>query len=380
LRKKVVGPAFSGAKIASYEPIISKHVEEFLKRTADPRKRSSRVNVAPIVQYLTSDTMIEILFGDGMCRHPYSNQEASRDVHAAMRNLSKYAWGGSLLPWFGWLMNTAPMQYLMRRPAFDANGNIIGLAALVILSKKLIEEKPEKAVDSLQQSIVKNYLEVPKDDSRHMSLGQIWGECFNLTLAGPGSTAAAITSILYQLGTPEGFQWQKRIQHEARAKQEVPASAIALVTAVIKETLRLNAPFPTAFPREIMAGAENSIPSATAPLPVGTVVSASTFILGRSKEIWGEDAELWKPERWLVDEEELRELDEKFVAFSKGARGCIGKDLAMLLITKTLIGVLREFEITISGRLVWKSFLEMQYEVCEVRLSRCKERWNFFSK
>jgi cytochrome P450 len=56
--------------------------------------------------------------------------------------------------------------------------------------------------------------------------------------------------------------------------------------AVIKEAIRLHAPFPRAFPRTITAGAEAAIPDLPAPLPVGTSVASNTYILGRSTEIW----------------------------------------------------------------------------------------------
>jgi benzoate 4-monooxygenase len=131
--------------------------------------------------------------------------------------------------------------------------------------------------------------------------------------------------------------------------------------------LRLDAPFPTAFPRVITPGAESAFPNLLAPLPVGTTVSANTYILGRSQAIWGADAEDWKPERWLQDitEDERREMEEKFVAFSKGARGCVGKDIAMLMLATAVVGVLGMWEVRsrVDG-LKGMSWLEMQYEEC----------------
>lgn len=115
----------------------------------------------------------------------------------------------------------------------------------------------------------------------------------------PGSTAAALTEILHELGSTSGHDWQDRIRAKSRAKTACGTPA-TLLLAVIKETLRLHAPFPTAFPRTITAGAETAILSLPAPLPIGTVVASNTYVIGRSKEIWSDDAEIWKPERWLV--------------------------------------------------------------------------------
>ncbi len=34
-------------------------------------------------------------------------------------------------------------------------------------------------------------------------------------------------------------------------------------------------------------------------VPKGTQIIASTAACNRNKELWGEDADEWKPERWL---------------------------------------------------------------------------------
>jgi benzoate 4-monooxygenase len=70
---------------------------------------------------------------------------------------------------------------------------------------------------------------------------------------------------------------------------------------------------------------------------------AHTFVLGHSKALWGADAEIWKPNRWLEAriETEKRELDEKLVSFSKGARGCIGQEMAVLMTAKAVVAMLK---------------------------------------
>jgi benzoate 4-monooxygenase len=318
--------------------------------------------------------MVEIIFGAPICPQPWTNTEASAGVLDGLRVMSKMAWGGSFLPWFGRLMSTRFMTKLIRRPKYNAAGNMIGIGALASCTRNLVMSQPEEAIKSTQPSIVKNYLSVPEDNSTHMSPDEIWRESFNLAFAGHGSTAAALTSVLYRLGTSKGREWQSKIREEHNPGP-ASSSISPILTAIIKETLRLHAPFPTAFPRVIAPGAESAIPDLPAPLPVGTTVSAHTYILGHSKALWGEDVEIWKPERWLEakDDSEKRELDEKFVAFSKGARGCIGKDIAMLAIARAVMGVLGVWEVRSVGELKGKSWLEMQYEECVLEFAKLAE-------
>ena len=371
-RRKVVGPALGAGKTATYEPIISKNVITLLSRLTEAQnsvKGAFAIDIAGLIHRFTFDTVVEIIYGEPVCPQPYTDTRGARDVLTGFRDLSKYAWGAALLPWFGWLMSTRPMVYLSRRPTYDSDGHLTSIAALAAATRDVALAHPEKALESTQPSILKSYLQVPDSDTKHMSPDQIWRECFNLTFAGPGSTAAALTSTLYELGSPHGREWQARIRADLGpdASTTSPTSSPVLM-AVIKETMRLHAPFPTAFPRCIAPGAETAIPDLPAPLPVGTVVAANTYIIGHSREVWGADVEAWKPERWLQGgESERKKLDDKFVVFSKGPRGCIGRDIALSMVAKAVAGMLGKWDISAEGALRGKGFLEMQYVECGLR-------------
>ena len=364
-KRKIVGSALSMDRIKTYEPVISRNVSNLLSRLAESQKSSqnaSAVNVAPDIHRYTFDTIVEIIYGEPLCSEPYTDTRAAHGILVGFRALSKMAWGTSLLPYFGWLMSTRPMVYLTRRPTYDAQGDMTSIAALVARTRDLMFAHPDRVLRSNQPSILQNFLRVPDSDSKWMGPPEIWRECFNFTFAGPGSTAAALTAILYELGTPYGREWQERICTVTSSMTSSRALA-----AVIKETLRLHAPFPTAFPRTITPGAEAAIPDLPAPLPVGTVVSANTYVLGRSKEIWGEDAEVWKPQRWLeITEGKEKEMENAWVVFSKGPRGCIGKEIAMRMLSQSVVAIVRKWKIEATGSLKRSNFLEMQYDDCGI--------------
>ena len=373
-RKKVVGPALSTTKIASYEPVVEKHVAVLISRleNASQNSESGTIDVAPLAHRFTFDTLNEIIYGDSLSSKPYTDLKASAGLLEALRMISKMSWGCSLLPWFGWLMSTRPMVALTRKPTFDEEGNMTGMGALAFQTRTLVLERPEKALDSSSPSIVKSWLQVPESSGTSMNHEEMWREAFNLTFAGPGSSSAALTSLLLELGTEEGRRWQSQIRDELGTTDHKTYKVSPSLAATIKETLRLHAPFPTAFPRTITAGAENALADVAGPLPVGTTVSSNTFILGQSKEVWGDDARVWKPQRWLGSQSETKVLDDKFVVFSKGPRVCIGKDIVYLMITAALASILQKWEIKWDGKVEAHNFLEMQYSTCEISLSRVK--------
>lgn len=397
-RRKVVGPAFQTSKIAAYEPTVAKNVSILISRLADALPRSIKhgsiakdhpvLNIAPHVHRYTFETAIAVIYGQSTCSQLYTHADpqTAHQTLALYRNLSKWAWAASLLPWLGWLMSTRVATHLTRRPTRDAQGNLTKLSALAARARHLVFAQPEpptraeKGEEKHQASVLQNFQQIPSSNPTHMQPDEIWRECFNLTIAGPGSTAAALTAVLHRLGRAAGRPWQSRIRasfpppSSFSSSPSSPSSPSPLLLAVIKETLRLHAPFPTGFPREIAPGAETAIPHLGAPLPVGTLVSANSYVLGRSREVWGPEAETWDPARWLVgDEDERREMEGRFVAFGKGPRGCIGKELALLMVAAAVRGVLERWEVDCvdvgleGAELRGNAFLEMQFDECRVR-------------
>lgn len=62
--------------------------------------------------------------------------------------------------------------------------------------------------------------------------------------------------------------------------------------------------------------------------------------MGRSTKIWGNDARVFKPERWLKD----RIPNEcEFLSFNAGKRACLGKKFAYLEIKIVLTKFLDRF-------------------------------------
>ncbi|CAI5719078.1 unnamed protein product [Peronospora destructor] len=73
----------------------------------------------------------------------------------------------------------------------------------------------------------------------------------------------------------------------------------------------------------------------------GTVVVVSKYAAARRKNVWGDDAAEYRPERWLDEAtgEPKNITPPQFISFSTGPRKCIGMRLAMLEM-KTVIAVL----------------------------------------
>ncbi|QDS68190.1 hypothetical protein FKW77_010513 [Venturia effusa] len=115
-------------------------------------------------------------------------------------------------------------------------------------------------------------------------------------------------------------------------------------------------------------------PSGTEPIAVkkGTLVNFVIYLMHRRKDIWGEDADEFRPERW-----EGRKTGWEFVPFSGGARICLGQQYALTEAAYLLVRLVQcfdkvDFERIADGERMKKGFgLTMSpLNGCKVRLRR----------
>jgi cytochrome P450 len=108
--------------------------------------------------------------------------------------------------------------------------------------------------------------------------------------------------------------------------------------ACIKESLRLNPPATNLFARIAPAGGKVIDGHF---VPAGTEITSQSYVVQRNKELYGEDAELFRPERWLESEKRSFELEAAQFTFGMGPRVCLGKDIAIMELYKLLPEVSR---------------------------------------
>jgi benzoate 4-monooxygenase len=95
---------------------------------------------------------------------------------------------------------------------------------------------------------------------------------------------------------------------------DVKAPELPYLSACISEALRLHSTSAMGLPR--LMTRETEVCGEV--FPAGTILSVPSYSIHRLKEYWGEDADEFKPERWLVSEERTRELENALNIFSYG--------------------------------------------------------------
>ncbi|CAE6412062.1 unnamed protein product [Rhizoctonia solani] len=202
-------------------------------------------------------------------------------------------------------------------------------------------------------------LEVRDEDGDPLTVDELYAEAVLLLIAGSDTTSNTLSSLCYHLAIhPEV---QRRLQAEldqhvpfdssdeptGKTKRDLiipPYESVAeyddvknlpYLNACVKEALRIHAPVATGLPRVVPPGKTVTLAGQT--FKPGSVISVPSYSTNRSS-VWGNDAEEFRPERWLDDESSS--LNKYFVPFSVGPRACIGRNLAhmeLMLVAATLI-------------------------------------------
>ncbi|KAF7862662.1 hypothetical protein EAF04_007535 [Stromatinia cepivora] len=177
------------------------------------------------------------------------------------------------------------------------------------------------------------------------SAQKIQAELLNILLAGRDTTASLLTLLFTVLSREKDVleKLRKEVMGlEGRQPTFEEIKDMKYLKWCINETMRLYPIVPTT---SRVAARDTVLPRGGGPdekSPVmvkkGSVVLWSSYVLHRRKDIYGEDAAEFRPERW----EKLR-VGWEYIAFSGGPRICIGQQFALTEASYTTIRLLQTF-------------------------------------
>ncbi|PKU84032.1 cytochrome P450 CYP749A22 [Dendrobium catenatum] len=195
--------------------------------------------------------------------------------------------------------------------------------------------------DDLLGSLMRAYRE-----NESISLDDIIDECKTFYFVGQETTSMMLswTSFLLALNP----DWQEKIRLEVlqvfgdRSLTSEDFSAInklRQMTMVINESMRLYPPV-----LGIFRTVAQDCKVGNVLLPKGMQIQISTLVLHHDRNIWGEDAQLFLPERFAGN----ISGGDAFFPFGIGPRLCVGQGLAMLEAKLALAMILQRYSFTLS--------------------------------
>ncbi|KAF7556158.1 hypothetical protein G7Z17_g1634 [Cylindrodendrum hubeiense] len=183
----------------------------------------------------------------------------------------------------------------------------------------------------------------------NLDWGEIVAEVSIMMNAGSDTTAMAMVNVMYYLLKHPDIL--KKLREEVDAVVDADevvtpydkVKHLPYLQAVLNESLRISPPVVFSLPRKTPA---EGYQISSEFIPGNTSVSISAYVAHRDEEVFP-DAETFNPDRWLGDKG--RELQRGFIAFSAGARGCIGRNISYLEQTVLLASVVHRYEMALAS-------------------------------
>jgi cytochrome P450 len=337
LRSKL-SPGYNGKDVDNLHDLIDEQVlglvelleSKYLSSDDDFRP----VDLARKVQYFTLDVISALAFGT---KFGYLEADADKFgyIHTTESTVPMLL-ATALIPWLLDALQNPRWKWLMP----DAR-EMVGIGTVMGLAQKAVDErycdKPVVKRDMLGSFVAHG---LSKQDAEGETVVQI--------IAGSDTSATAIRStLLFIMTNPAVYaRLQTEIdQHIAAGLISSPitdaeARNFEYLQAVIREGLRMWPPATGLLPKvstqdEMVCGVR---------IPAGTNVAWAPWSIMRNEEIFGQDATMFRPERWLnISQDKWRLMDQTVMLdFASGSRWeCLGKNIAMIELNKTYVEVLR---------------------------------------
>lgn len=330
--RALVRPSFTKGQVADLDTFETHIQHLFAKLPHD----GSTVDLQPLFFQLTLDSATEFLFGESVdvLRSPEGSEQHlfGQAFDYAQNELSSR-------------VRLGPFLWLYRNKEFDIActrvHNFVDKFVVRALEFRRAHRAGEKVNEEKGKYIFMNELALATDDPI-----QIRAELLNILLAGRDTTAGLLSNTFHVLA--------RRLDVWAKLKSEVDQLEgkrpdyetlrnMKYLKFVLNESLRL---YPSVPGNARFANKNTTIPVGGGPdgkspifIPKGGTVVYSTYSMHRRKDLYGEDADEYKPERW----ETLR-VGWGYLPFNGGPRICVGQQFALTEAGYTIVRMVQEFE------------------------------------
>ncbi|KAI1318073.1 cytochrome P450 [Xylariaceae sp. FL0255] len=215
----------------------------------------------------------------------------------------------------------------------------------------LLEKETESRFDGRTQKLKEGGTDMLSEWLRHgLSAQEAQLDLALQVPAGTETSATAIRGLLLAImSSPTTYIRLKQEIKDAIEAGRISdpitndeAKGLVYLQAAIKETLRVMSPVVAGFPKQVP---ESGDTIGGVFVPGGTEVHANFHLLMRNPEIFGEDVDIFRPERFLGSDPAIPQMVKTVdLIFGTGRFMCLGKGFALMELNKIFVQLLRNFD------------------------------------
>ncbi|KAI5859518.1 cytochrome P450 [Durotheca rogersii] len=368
MKKKVANVPYSMAAMRQLSPFIDDTIDFLVSRLDQfcpdsesavpgfqaaaiaPDGKRPIVNLGDWLHWFAFDVLGEVAFG-----RSFGFMAAGLDKEDAIKTIDqsqKYNGIVGQIPEVDHLLRRNPLWKLI--PAFDPSNALVTRIALEEMGKRRpfeVERDGKGAGGDGREDLLSSLIRGHLKDKEKFHEGDIFAVAHGAIFAGSDSTASTMQSFFWQvLAIPRVYKKLVAEIEAAVTDGTIPAQGnpqwtdtqnLPYFQACLKESMRVRPAVGLNITRLVPP---EGVEIEGRHLPGGTRLALNGWVLHRDREIFGQDADFFRPERWLEDPEDARIMERYMVQFGGGAHVCIGRNLALLEINKVIPRLLRDFK------------------------------------
>ncbi|XP_057792293.1 cytochrome P450 CYP72A219-like [Salvia miltiorrhiza] len=339
--RRLINPAFHLEKIKKMAPSFYMSCCDMLSEWEKmvPSEGAFELDVWPYLQTLTSDAISRTAFG--------SSYEQGRKIFELQKELASLLMKATIsffIPGFRYLPTRTNRRIDHIRKEVESL-----LLDLIDKRMKAIEAG-EAITDNLLDTLLEsNFKEIQQKGNKFgMSLQDVVEECKLFYIAGQETTVALLVWTMILLG--KHTDWQDRAREEIRGAfggrqpDFEGLNALKTVSMILDEVVRL-------YPPVFMVGRRTHKETAIGDLiiPAGVNLILPSLQLHHHRQIWGDDADEFKPERFSEGvSSKAKGQQLKDFPFGWGPRICIGQNFAILEAKMAVAMILQRYSFELS--------------------------------
>ncbi|KAM3429127.1 hypothetical protein MY4824_008437 [Beauveria thailandica] len=337
--KKAIATAYSDSNLRLFESGMDKLILSWLNLLQSRTQRDGTVN------FYTCAGQVWDQFHTCFI-------ETESDVHDLLRN-QKYAFRWinflSIQDNFSWyIRNTRLGRKLVMAHATDRLGVGVYMKERDCIVASAFDEAGVLDKSTLIEGTLLSSLLTDHYAGNGMTLTDVRAEVLFALLAGSSVTPTNLWTTVFLISrdaavkTKLGQELQLaeslgQIPPPAHIISDAASKALPYLHACIQEALRFS-PTMSQLPR--LSPRDTGLELHGKFVPPGFSVSSSPWIIGRSRALYGEDADVYRPERWLeASPAQLRCWDKNSFYFGYGGRKCAARRFALTQMYKAVAEV-----------------------------------------